>query len=804
MKLILTILKPWLLATWCLAALAMNARGDVPIRLHLQNGHYFEFRGKPVVLVGSTEQYASLFNLDFDYLRYLDELQACGLNLTRAFTGTYRQFPGFSQTSNDTPLDVPTERFIAPWPRTGGPGAGDGGNKFDLTKWDAAYFHRLRAFVAAASERGIVVEITLFCSFYQGFSHVQDRLWDVSPMNARNHINGVGAGGATACFSPNNDLLPFQKALVRKFTEEMQGFDNVFFEATNEPYYYVSPAWEVQIIDELVAAESTFPHRHLIAQNIANYEKVITSPNPKVSIFNFHYAYPSASFANQGLNRVIGNDETSFIGTDDLPYRSEAWRFMLSGGGLEDHLDRLFTTRYENGIASPVTVGGGGPALRRQLGILRWFLQELPLVRCAPQTNVITGGVPSGVFSEVFAAPGEAYGIYVLGGTQVNLVANLPAGTYRGRWINPRSGEVMANLGEFTHGGGSKTLASPVYDEDIALMMFGGSMPPPEVALTEPVYQTVVAAGATLTFKANAIVANGTLDRVEFLDGEQVIGMASAPPYNLTVDGMTKGMHVFRARAIASDGRQALSPPVKCAVMGAFRGGVNLNGPAVVLNGQTWISSADAVTSGMVLSNSIGTITSASLPLYPVPDPATRALVSSQILLDTAAGNELAIAYPLAAGTYDLFFTLIEGETAYVRNVNVSIEGNILTTGIGGMDLGECVNFGPYRITVSDGMLNLGFVRSTKGIPKVANFSLYEAQAPVALADAWLNIHSASGVALLSWPAGVPAGRVETSTTLNAPASWLPLNLPPADFTDFQEIVVPLADPRRFFRLKKD
>ena len=75
--------------------------------------------------------------------------------------------------------------------------------------------------------------------------------------------------------------------------------------------------------------------------------------------------------------------------------RREAWRFMLAGGGLEDHLDRSCTTTYENGIASPVTVGGGGPALRRQLGILRWFLQELPLVRCAPQTSFITGGWPA-------------------------------------------------------------------------------------------------------------------------------------------------------------------------------------------------------------------------------------------------------------------------------------------------------------------------------------------------------------------------------------------------------------------------
>jgi len=36
-----------------------------------------------MVLVTSGEHYGSVLNLDFDYIRYLDELQSNGLNLTR-------------------------------------------------------------------------------------------------------------------------------------------------------------------------------------------------------------------------------------------------------------------------------------------------------------------------------------------------------------------------------------------------------------------------------------------------------------------------------------------------------------------------------------------------------------------------------------------------------------------------------------------------------------------------------------------------------------------------------------------------
>ncbi len=60
-----------------------------PIRLHPDNPHYLLWRGKPTILVTSGEHYGAVLNLDFDYLPYLDELQRCGLNLTRTFSGVY-------------------------------------------------------------------------------------------------------------------------------------------------------------------------------------------------------------------------------------------------------------------------------------------------------------------------------------------------------------------------------------------------------------------------------------------------------------------------------------------------------------------------------------------------------------------------------------------------------------------------------------------------------------------------------------------------------------------------------------------
>ena len=100
-----------LTVTWL--ATASVALGADPIRLHPANPHYFEFRGKPTVLITSAEHYGAVLNLDFDYKRYLDTLAADRLNLTRTFTGAYREGPeSFGITANT--LAPAHNRFIAP------------------------------------------------------------------------------------------------------------------------------------------------------------------------------------------------------------------------------------------------------------------------------------------------------------------------------------------------------------------------------------------------------------------------------------------------------------------------------------------------------------------------------------------------------------------------------------------------------------------------------------------------------------------------------------------------------------------
>ncbi len=264
------------------------------------------------------------------------------------------------------------------------------GDKFDLEKWDADYFVRLQDFVTRAGKRGIVVELSLFCAIYD------DKLWAVNPMNAANNVQGVGKVGRLEVYTlKDKALTAVQEALVRKLAVELKDFDNVYYEVCNEPYFGgVTREWTDRMIAVLREAEKSLPAPHLIAQNISNGSTKIDRPNPHVSLFNFHYSTPPDSVAlNAQLGKAIGDDETGFRGTGDLAYRTEGWDFLLAGGALYSNLDYSFSCKHPDGTAKITTSpGGGGPALRRQLQILKEFMDGLDFVSMRPDNSVLKGG----------------------------------------------------------------------------------------------------------------------------------------------------------------------------------------------------------------------------------------------------------------------------------------------------------------------------------------------------------------------------------------------------------------------------
>ncbi|MFN7993390.1 MAG: cellulase family glycosylhydrolase [Bryobacteraceae bacterium] len=471
-------------AALCLAAAAYSASPEQPLQLHPRNPHYFLFRGKPAVLITSGEHYGAVINRPFQYTVYLDELAARHLNLTRTWAGAYREVAGDFNIPHNTLAPLPQD-FVCPWPRSTTPGANDGQPKFDLSRWNDAYFSRLHDFMREASKRGIVVELNLFCPFYE------DSMWKVSPMNAANNVNGVGRIPKDEAYTLKHpDLLARQDALVRKMVAELKPYDNLYYEICNEPYFGgVAWEWQKHIAGVIADADRSFPARHLISRNVQNGSTKVDEPLDLISLYNWHYSRPPESVAmNYPLNRALGNNETGFDGTADSTYRIQGWDYLIAGGALYNNLDYSFVVGHEKGdfTVPPTAPGGGSPALRAQLGYLHDFLNGLDFLAMSPHGEVLKGGVPAGASARVLAQPGDQYALYLHHGRVVKdakpryqvdagphhatLWLDLPAGRYSVSWLDPRTGKI-AKGERLNHKGGVAKLPTPEYREDLALKL---------------------------------------------------------------------------------------------------------------------------------------------------------------------------------------------------------------------------------------------------------------------------------------------------------------------------------------------
>ncbi len=446
---------------FCFVVLILQISSAQPLQLLPSNPHYFLYQNKPTVIVGSGEHYGSVINSAFDYKKYVQTLKNEGLNTTRLFMGAYYEKPGAFGISHNT-LAPDDQNLILPWRRTG--------DRYDLEKWNDNYFKRLHDFMTTAAENNIIVEVNLFSSYYGAG-------WSYHPFNGNNNVNGTPRDLPFNKVNTleNGNILQFQKTYVIKLIQELNEFDNFYFEIQNEPWAdnkdtlivwddyaardelkqpgnfwkntlevtsQKSIAWQRTVSQWIQDAEKKLKKKHLISQNIANFEQPVFDIDPRISIYTFHYAKPKAVRVNYGLNKVIGFNETGFAGKEDITYRRQAWRFMMSGGGLFGHLDYSFSTGNETGADKlNEAPGGGSIALRRSFKVLKDFIHSLDLATLKPDESFIEHVESAFAYS---MKTRDAYVIYIepitARYTKVSLL--LPKGNYKIEWMDVTSGKI--------------------------------------------------------------------------------------------------------------------------------------------------------------------------------------------------------------------------------------------------------------------------------------------------------------------------------------------------------------------------
>ncbi len=134
---------PLLIAGLILVQAISPAHAAGPLTIKTSNPRYFvDSQGNPVYLTGSYLNEYNMLSGSWDFVSYLDFLQQQNQNFTRIWG--WEQSPLIYDSTGQISL------ASQPYERTGPGLALDGGLKFDLTRFNQAYFDQLHSRVIAS------------------------------------------------------------------------------------------------------------------------------------------------------------------------------------------------------------------------------------------------------------------------------------------------------------------------------------------------------------------------------------------------------------------------------------------------------------------------------------------------------------------------------------------------------------------------------------------------------------------------------------------------------------------------------
>jgi len=413
-------------------------RATRPLCVHPKNSRYFtDGSGGAVFLTGShtwanfQERGIKGQTPDFDYERYLDFLQKHGHNFMRMWRWEHARWMQF------VPSGTPIRYEPMAYERTGPGKAIDGKPRFDLTRFNQAYFDRLRRRVKAAGERGIYVSVMLFQGFSveqkgtKGVDPQKGNPWDGHPYNAKNNINGVdgdlngdGEGIETHTLKQPR-IARLQEAYVRKVIDTLNDLDNLLWEISNESHTD-SIEWHYHLIRFIKDYEAAKPQQHPVGMTSSPISNPPLFASPADWISPNGRAYLNDP-PDAGGKKVIIVDNDHIAPWDSNP--EWIWKNLTRGNQfiLMDHY-RDFR------VGSPSGPDSKHNPARKAMGLARSLADRVDLASLVPQADLCST-------KYCMADPGRQYLIYRPNTEREKISVDLEAGQYALKWISTSDGQ---------------------------------------------------------------------------------------------------------------------------------------------------------------------------------------------------------------------------------------------------------------------------------------------------------------------------------------------------------------------------
>jgi hypothetical protein len=442
----------------------------VPLRAHPTNPRYFaDGSGRAVYLTGSQTwntfqdwgTHGTVQPVDFD--AFVRMLRSHNHNFTFLWSTELPTFHGLPYAAT-SPEDITVSPL--PWQRTGPGLATDGKLKFDVTKFNQAYFDRLRDRVHRLCEARIYAG----CYFFTGeWLNIFRSPVDGYPLSAANNVNGVDDGGGTgaATMTAPNAVTDVQDAYVRRVIDTLNDQPNVLWIVSEE-----APAdarwWNSHLIAVARSYEARKPLQHPIGlattmslddADLVTSDADWIAPSARISL-------PAGHAGGHPPFKVYVNDSDHSYWEmwNDPPQTNRNYFWInFTGGGQTVFMDPyvLYYPRQGRNLSpSPANGISASPDarwdnVRDTMGFIRSYALRMDLAGMTPRGDLASTGH---ALANTSAGRAEML-VYSPSGGALDVDLSGIKGTLSVEWMDPATG--ARTPGKPVRGGGILSLGPP-------------------------------------------------------------------------------------------------------------------------------------------------------------------------------------------------------------------------------------------------------------------------------------------------------------------------------------------------------
>jgi hypothetical protein len=437
-----------------------------------RNPNYFQdTMGRPIVLAGShtwndlQDWGASGTPVPFDFEAYANFLAAHGHNFTLLWHTELPKFCGLPTTDANAP-DI--TNAPQPWLRTGPGMADDGGLKFDLTKFDASFFDRLRSRVTRLDSAGIWTGVYLFSGEWLNVYRCSG---DGYPLTGSNNINAVddGGGNGSMTMTSPNALLAIEDAMVDKTIDTLSDLPNVLW-IVSEEAAASTIWWQGHMIAHVRSYESTKPRQHPIGLAMVTGDPDSTIYNSDADWVAPQVRISPTTTCGSGTPKCkvnVNDSDHSYFGMwNDTAQqnRQYAWENFTRGNNVlfMDPYVVHYPRQNRNLCLSPANGICKGPDprwdnFRDNLGYILSYSRRLNLNAVLPSTSLCSTSYCLGQTPAV----GSEMLVYAPSGGSFTVDLSRAAGrTLNYEWFDPATGRTVST-GTVTGGRAGQSFSAP-------------------------------------------------------------------------------------------------------------------------------------------------------------------------------------------------------------------------------------------------------------------------------------------------------------------------------------------------------